>query len=59
MVLRGGLGIFYDVPAGTISNVVILSPNLNSASAPGLPYPVNPASIPFAPLSTTGPFANV
>ncbi len=33
IVLRGGFGIFYDMPAGTISNVVIQSPNVNSASA--------------------------
>jgi hypothetical protein len=57
-VIRGGFGIFYDLPAATISNVVILSPNVNSASALGLPYPLDPASIPFAPLSTTGPFSN-
>ncbi len=58
-VIRGGFGIFYDLPAGTISNVVILSPNVNSASALNVPYPLNPATIPFAPLSTTGPFSNV
>ncbi|HZQ92816.1 MAG TPA: TonB-dependent receptor [Terriglobales bacterium] len=58
-VIRGGFGIFYDLPAGTISNVVILSPNVNSATALGVAYPLNPAAIPFAPLSTTGPFSNV
>ena len=59
MVFRGGFGIFYDMPAATISNVVGLSPNANSASVLGLPYPLNPASVHFPALPATAPFSNV
>lgn len=58
-LLRGGFGVFYDLPAGAISNVVILSPNVVSAPNIVATYPADPATIPIPPLTTAGPFANV
>ena len=59
-VVRGGFGLFYDLPAGAISNVVILSPNVVS----GLPinnviYPPSNSNVVIPALTTNGPFANV
>jgi hypothetical protein len=59
-VLRGGFGVFYDLPAGAISNVVILSPNVLSGPAVNnVAYPPSNANIILPPLTTTGPFSNV
>ena len=58
-VVRGGFGIFYDLPAGTLSNIVILSPNVVSGSIGATPFPPNPASIVLPPFNLTGPFSNV
>ena len=58
-VLRGGFGVFYDLPAGAISNVVILSPNVVVGPALVATYPADPSTIPIPPLTTNGPFANV
>jgi carboxypeptidase family protein/TonB-dependent receptor-like protein len=59
-VLRGGFGVFYDLPAGAISNVVILSPNVLSGPAvSNVSYPPSNANIILPPLSLTGPFSNV
>ncbi len=58
-VIRGGFGVFYDLPAGTISNIVILSPNVVTGSIAVTPYPPSPSSIVLPSFNTTGPFANV
>jgi hypothetical protein len=60
-VLRGGFGMFYDMPAGAISNVVILSPNVLSGTTIVTTYPPSTATILAAipPLTTTGPYSNV
>ncbi len=59
-VLRGGFGVFYDLPAGAISNVVILSPNVLSGPAVNnVTYPPTNANIILPPLTLTGPFSNV
>ncbi len=59
-VLRGGFGLFYDLPAGAISNVVILSPNVLSGPAVNnVLYPPANANIILPPLTLTGPFSNV
>jgi hypothetical protein len=59
-VLRGGFGVFYDLPAGAISNVVILSPNVLSGPAVNnVIYPPANANIILPPLTLTGPFSNV
>lgn len=58
-VLRGGWGLFYDLPAGTLSNAVILSPNVVSGSIGATPFPPNPASIVLPAFNLTGPFSNV
>jgi hypothetical protein len=57
-VIRGGFGMFYDLPAGAISNVVILSPNVVSGpTLLNVPYPPSTVTIPA--LSTNPPYANV
>ncbi len=59
-VLRGGFGVFYDLPAGAISNVVILSPNvLGGPAVNNVAYPPTNANIILPPLTLTGPFSNV
>ena len=58
-VVRGGFGVFYDLPAGAISNVVSLSPNVIVGPTLVTTYPADPSTIPIPTLTTTGPFANV
>jgi Carboxypeptidase regulatory-like domain/TonB dependent receptor-like, beta-barrel/TonB-dependent Receptor Plug Domain len=59
-LLRGGFGVFYDLPAGAISNVVILSPNVLSGPAVNnVTYPPSNANIILPALTLTGPFSNV
>ena len=58
-VIRGGFGVFYDLPAGTISNVVILSPNVVVGPALVATFPADPSTIPIPPLTTNGPFSNI
>ncbi|MBM3815140.1 MAG: TonB-dependent receptor [Acidimicrobiia bacterium] len=58
-VVRGGFGVFFDLPAGAISNAAMLSPNVKAGPAFATIYPADPSTIPIPLLNLTGPFANV
>jgi hypothetical protein len=59
-VVRGGFGVFYDLPAGAISNVSSNPPSVaGGPTVNGVAFPPNSASIILPQLSLTGPFGSV
>jgi Carboxypeptidase regulatory-like domain/TonB dependent receptor len=56
--LRGGVGIFYDFGYGMLTQSENVSPVRRDISYANLSYPLNPAQLPPAPYSLTGPFAD-
>jgi hypothetical protein len=53
-VVRGGFGVFYDLPDGTISNFASGSPYV--LAGPALPYQYPPSSVTIPVLSLNPPF---
>lgn len=58
-VLRGGVGIFYDLGAGSLSSATSFFPNVRRTQPANLPAPLSPALLVPPPFSLNPPFGTV
>lgn len=58
-VLRGGTGVYYDIPVGTATSVVSAAPHGRQLSAFGQPFPVLGSQFSEVPLNLEAPYGQI
>jgi hypothetical protein len=58
MVIKGGIGVFYDLGTGVIGEAANSFPHLRRKTVTGLPFPLNAAASPPLPTNLDPPYSN-